>query len=228
VIRGLLTAPRIAGGFLLLGILAIGFGIATLALDGNIAGLTSAFRGVRGIGVDAYAHQDLEPFVRPMAVLLVVGFGVLSAHLSALGAGALAVPAYGLVLVWVTLTILENTFYASVTARAGGIWESTGAVPELFELLRLWINTSLQAFHAIVAFSALALYAWAGLATRSLPSWVAGITIAGSVVGILGYQLRTLEIPGLIFVPILLIAVALLVSPAREPADTTRPRSIME
>jgi hypothetical protein len=68
------------------------------------------------------------------------------------------------------LAMIEGTFQASVTVWAGNA--RTGADPELFEPLRLWMNMWVQRFYVPMGLVAAAAYGWAILETRLLPQWV--------------------------------------------------------
>lgn len=205
---------RIAGALILSSVVVIGAGMLALQVQGTLGGLASGFRGVEGIGQAASAHRTLEPFARVGMVLFLLGFGVFTLHLSEAGGRNLAVLAFSLMLAAVTLTVLEGTFHARVTAWAGERWAQTGTVPELFEPLRVWVNHSIQLAYLTFGFLAMALYGWAILSTGVLPAWVGWATVAWNVALLVLLTLSLLGIPLLLFVMPVLIGLMLVLGPA--------------
>jgi hypothetical protein len=166
-----LLSRRVIGGLIVLGVILPIVEVIVVAVRGDLRGLTAAFRGVGGVGESASALGTVTLFAIPGLILLLVGFSLFTLLLWDAGDRGISVVAFTLWFAALILAIIEGTFQASVTVWAGKI-ARTGAVPELFEPLRLWMNMWVQRFYVPMGLVAAAAYGWATLDTRLLPRWV--------------------------------------------------------
>lgn len=204
------SLTRIAGALMLLSVMVLATGFVVLGIQGTLAGLESAFRGVERAGRAASAHRTLEPFARLGVAVFLLGAGAFSAHLMEAGNRVLPLLAFGLLLVSVVLMAIEGSFHSRVTVWAGEQWAETGTVPPLYEPLRHWVNHSIQLAYLTFGFIAMGLYGWAILSTGVLPSWVGWATVGWNAVLLIPISLNVFGLPVLLFVTPILVGVMLL------------------
>ena len=205
------NTQTISGSLLVLGIVITGAGFIVLLVQGKIEGLEAAFKGVEGIGEAASAFRTLEAFTRPGYVLLLLGFGMLTVRLSEEGDHTISILALNLFVVFLVVSVLEGTFHSEVTAWAGQEWARTGTVPEFFEPLRQWVNGPIQLVYMSFGFTSMAAYGWAILRTGVLQRWLGWVTVGWSLAWLIVILVTQDTLPAVVFVPMLLIGVALLV-----------------
>ena len=211
------TTGRISGTLLVLSTVLIVAEFIVVLAQGKFGGAEAAWEGVEGIGEAASVFRDIEPLRIPQVVLLFLGFGLLTAHLSQAGDRALSFLAFNLFIVFVILAAIENTFHSEVTAWAGEEWARTGAVPEFFEPLREWVNGPVQLRYVTFVNVSMAFYGWAFLRTRVLPQWIGWSTLIWSLGWLILALVIQLTLPATYILLPLLLGVALLAFPSREP-----------
>ena len=176
------SIQHVAGALLVLGMLITLAGIIVVAIQGKVEGLEAAFKGVEGIGDETSAFRTVGAFSRPGLILMLLGFGTLTVHLTESGDRAISLVALNLLLVTVVFSAIEGTFQSEVTAWAGEEWARTGTTPEFYEPLRQWMNGPVQLVYMTFGLSSMAGYGWAILRTMVLPRWVGWATIGWSLV----------------------------------------------
>ena len=179
--------PRIAGGLLVASILVLLAGLVMIYLQGNISGLGTGFQGVAGKGAAASALVTLYRFSIPAVLLQLLGFGLLTILLREAGDRAIASPAFSLLIFSWAVATVEGSFQSSVTVWAAQEYARTGAVPELFEPLRRWVNDPIQRTYMIAYLVSMAGYGWAILRTQFLTPWVGWFSIGWSLTWTLLY-----------------------------------------
>ena len=89
MIKSFWSTQHIAGALLVLGMLITGAGFIAVIIQGNIEGLEASFKGVEGIGEAASAFRTLGAFT-PAMILMLLGFGVLTAYMTEAGEQAVS------------------------------------------------------------------------------------------------------------------------------------------
>ncbi len=201
------TNARISGLLLVLGMVLTLAWVVLLLARGELRGLEAAFRGVEGIGEDAQVFRTVDRFQLPASILLLLGFGMLTVALREMGDKSISFLALNLFVVAFVFLAIEGTFHSSLTVWAGLQWERTGTVPEFYEPLRDWGNRAVQAIYMPFGLLSMAGYGWAILRTGLLSRGVAWATIAWSLL-----VLVLVLPPAVLFVPAVLLGIALLVS----------------
>ena len=203
------TSGRIAGTLLVLSTAIIAAEFIVVLAQGKIEGVPAAWRGVEGIREKASVFRTVAVSWAPEVLLLFLGFGMLTVHLSEAGDRAVPFLAFNLFIVYLVLAGIEDTFHSEVTAWAGEEWARTGAVPELFEPLREWINGAVQVRYMTFVNASMALYGWGFLRTNALPRWIGWATLFWS----LGWLILTVvtTLPATFLILPLIIGVALIV-----------------
>ena len=161
------TPGRISGTLLVLSTVLIVVEFMVVLTHGKFGGVEAAWEGVDGIGEAASVFRDIEALRNPQVVLLFLGFGLLTVHLSEAGDRALSFLAFNLFIVFLILAAVEDTFHSEVTAWAGEEWARTGAVPEFFDPLREWVNDPVQLRYVTFVNASMAFYGSAFLRTTS-------------------------------------------------------------
>ena len=209
--RSFWTTGRIAGALLVLGLVLIAAEFIVVLAQGKIEGIEAAWEGVEGIGEAATVFRTVETFRAPQVVLLFLGFGMLTVRLNEAGDRALSFLAFNLFLVFLILAAIEDTFHSEVTAWAGEEWARTGAVPELFEPMREWVNGSVQLRYVTFVYASMAAYGWAFLRTGVLPRWIGWLTLGWSLAWLIVIFSTQDTLPATFVIVPLIIGVALLV-----------------
>ena len=173
-------------------------------------GVEVAWEGVEGIGEAATVFRDIEALRTPHVVLLFLGFGMLTVHLSEAGDRTLSFLAFNLFIVFLILAVVEDTFHSEVTAWAGEEWARTGAVPKLFEPLREWVNGAVQVRYVTFVNASMALYGWAFLRTKILPRWIGWATVFWSLGWLIVTLVIQLTLPATFVIVPLIFGVALI------------------
>jgi hypothetical protein len=203
----MIDLSKFAGAALLASVLSIAVGLMIVAYQGNLRGLAAAFRGVEGIGSEASALSVMAKAGLVMTLAQIVGFGILAARLRGAGADAVATVSFGLVVFALAVSVLEGSFQGSVTAWAGQLWSATGSVPELYEALRVWVQSA-QPVYVMASLVAMAGFGWAVLQTGLLAPWVGWVSVGWSLLWIVGYP--SVGIPGIIVVYPIIYGIGLL------------------
>lgn len=172
-----LSSPRVAGAALLLSMAAVVVGLAVAGAQGRLHGMAAGFRGVEDVGEAASVLSLLNIAAGVMILLQLVGFTLLAVMLAEAGERALASVALVLFVFAVAVAVIEGSFQGAVTPWAGRHWERTGAVPELFEALRHWVQYGVQPVYMAAYLLAMAGFGWAVLRTAVLPDWVGGAAL---------------------------------------------------
>ncbi len=180
-----LLSPRFIGGLTLLGVGLAIVGAVVVAVWGDLEGVTAAFRGVDEIGDRASALATVTLFAIPSLILFVVGSGLFTFALRDAGDRIISVIAFILWFAGLMLFLISLTFHASVTVWAGAEFARTGAVPDLYEQLRLWMNLWLQRASIPLGLLAVMGYGWAILQTGLLPRWAGWGAIGWGIVNLL-------------------------------------------
>ena len=175
------TTGRISGALLLLSTAVIAGEFGLVLARGEIEGIPAAWEGVEEIGAAASVFRTVEAFRSPEILLLFLGFGMLTVHLSESGDRTLSFLAFNLFIVYLVLAGIEDTFHREVTAWAGEEWARTGAVPQLYEPLREWVNGAVQLRYVTFGNASMAFYGWAFLRTNVLPRWIGWATLFWSL-----------------------------------------------
>ena len=214
MIKGYWSIQRVTGAVLVLSILITFAGILVVVIQGRVEGLEAAFKGVEGIGEDAAAFRTVGAFSLAGLIVMLLGFGIFTVHLTETGDRGISVVALNLLVFTVVFSAIEGSFHSEVTAWAGEEWARTGAAPEFYEPLRQWMNGPIQLAYMTFGFSSLAGYGWAMLRTMVLPRWVGWATIGWSLAWLAVILATQDSLPAVLFVPQLLIGVALLLYPS--------------
>ena len=214
------TTGRIAGALLALSTIFIAVEFIVVLAQGNIEGVPAAWEGVEGIGEKASVFRTVEIFRGPEALLLFLGFGMLTVHLREAGDRTVPFLAFNLFIVFLVLAAIEDTFHSEVTAWAGEEWARTGAVPEFYEPLREWVNGAVQVRYVTFSNASMAFYGWAFLRTKVLPRWISWGTLIWSLGWLIVIPVITL--PATLIILPLIIGVALLAYPSRQPVSELR------
>ena len=209
------TTGRISGGLLMLSIAVIVAEFIAVLIQGNFEGVPAAWEGVEEIGEATSVFRTIQLFTGPETVLLLLGFGVLTVHLSEAGDRALPFLAFNLFIIYVALSAIETTFHGEVTAWAGEEWARTGAIPQIYEPLREWVNGAVQLRYVIFVHASLALYGWAILRTNVLYRWVGWTTLIWSLVWLALTFVDQTTLPATFILIPLLLGITLLVHPMR-------------
>ena len=98
-----------------------------------------------------------------------------------------------------------------MTAWSGEEWARTGAVPEIFEPLREWVNGPIQFAYTTVAYASMAFYGWAFLRTKVLPRWIGWVTLGWSLAWLIVIFATQTTLPAVFLVFPLFFGVAPLV-----------------
>ena len=205
------TPGRISGTLLVLSTLLIVAEFMVVLTQGKFGGVEAAWEGVEGIGEAASVFRDIEALRSPQVILLFLGFGLLTVHLSEAGDRALSFLAFNLFTVFFILAAIEATFHSEVTAWAGEEWARTGTVPEFFDPLREWVNGPVQLQYVTFVNASMAFYGWASLRTRVLPQWIGWSTLIWSMGWLILALVIQLTLPATYILLPLLLGVALIV-----------------
>ncbi len=225
--RSIWTTGRVSGTLLVLSFAIIAVEFVVVLTQGKFEGVEAAWEGVEGIGEAATVFRDIDALRSPQVVLLFLGFGMLTVHLSEAGDRALSFLAFNLFMVFVILAAMEDTFHSEVTAWAGEEWARTGAVPEFFDPLREWVNGPVQLRYVTFVNTSMAFYGWAFLRTGVLPRWIGWSTLIWSLGWLILAVVIQLTLPATYILLPLLLGVALIVhregpqDRERIPADET-------
>jgi len=144
-------------------------------------------------------------------VMTVVGLGLLSILLSAIGHHVLALVAFVGYTFGAVLWMLDLAFDMSVTPWAAREFARTSEVPAFYVPLKQWGET-LLCIYTVLAFLSLATYGWGLLQTGLLPAWIGWVSIGWSLLWLAHFALTRDTIPVLHHIIPLLIWIALLVS----------------
>jgi hypothetical protein len=204
-----INQEKVAGVVLIISFLSIIVGLIIIGTQGKLVGLTSAFRGVEGIGEQASAHSIIAKSGLLSTLLQIVGFGILASMLYQSGEAPISTVAYGLLLFSSAVLAVGETFHGSVTVWAGQYWEHTGNVPELYEALRKWVNVSMQLVYMLGYLISMAAFGWGVLRAGLLPSWVGWVSIGWSVPWIIVSAFFT-TLPAVIIILPLIFGIGLL------------------
>ena len=205
------TTGRISGTLLVLSSVLVAAELTVVLAQGKIEGIEAAWEGVEGIGEAATVFRDIEALRTPQVVLLFLGFGMLTVHLSEAGDRTLSFLAFNLFIVFLVLAAIEDTFHSEVTAWAGEEWARTGAVPEFFDPLREWVNGPVQLRYVTFVNASMAFYGWAFLRTKVLPRWIGLGTLTWSLGWLVVALVIQLTLPATYILLPLLLGVALIV-----------------
>jgi hypothetical protein len=200
------TTPRIAGILLLLSLLLPLVGLGVIVLQGKLAGMGAAFRGVGPPIRDASGTRIGAGFALPALIALLAGFTLVAMLSHQAGDRGFALVAMTFLVFGAVLAAIETSFHASVTVWAVLYWRS---VPELYDQLRRWVNGSLQITYMSFLLTSMLLFSWSALRTRLLPAWIGWAALALSLLSFWHYFL-VLDAPAVVFVTPLLIGVGLL------------------
>jgi hypothetical protein len=202
------STPRLAGLLLLLSVLVLLAGAATIAADGRLDGMAAAFRGAAYGRGDASGLRDLWRYFLPCLLLQLAGFGLFSAQLRVAGDGGLALAALALVVLALALSALGGSFHANLTVWAVQMARS-GAVPDFYEPLRRWLNGDVQIIYVSAFLAAMLLYSLSTLSTRLASPWLGWAALATTLLSVWHYFF-VLGAPAVIFITPLLFGVGLL------------------
>jgi len=203
---GFFTTARIAGILLLLSVLLLLVGLGLIVIQGKLAGMGAAFRGVGPPIRDASATRIMAGFAIPSLMALLAGFTLFAMLLHQAGDRGLALVAMVLLVFGAALGAIESSFHASVTVWAAAYTRPT---PEFYEPLRRWVNGSLQITYVSFLLTTMLLFSWSALRTRLLPAWISWAALALSLLSFWHYFL-VLGAPAIVFVPPLLFGIGLL------------------
>lgn len=217
--KGYWGIQHVTGAVLVIGMLITIAGVIVVVIQGKIEGLEAAFKGVEGIGEDAAAFRTVGAFSLAGLTLMLVGFGMFTVHLAETGDRGISIVALNLLVFTFVFAAVEGTFHSEVTAWAGEEWARTGATPEFYEPLRRWMNGPIQLAYMTFGFASMAGYGWAMLRTMVIPRWVGWATIGWSLAWLTVILVTQDSLPAVLFVPQLLIGVALLVYPSLRASD---------
>ena len=203
---GFFTTARIAGILLLLSVLLLLVGLGLIVIQGKLAGMGAAFRGVGPPIRDASATRIMAGFAIPSLMALLAGFTLFAMLLHQAGDRGLALVAMVLLVFGAALGAIESSFHASVTVWAAAY---TRSAPEFYEPLRRWVNGSLQITYVSFLQTTMLLFSWSALRTGLLPAWISWAALALSLLSFWHYFL-VLGAPAIVFVPPLLFGIGLL------------------
>lgn len=203
------TTPRIAGALLLLGLLLILLAVALIAVQGRLAGMAAAFRGVGPETGDVSALRTMASFQIPATIGQVAGFALLTVLLFESGDHSLPAVALALVVLSWTLWAIDGTFNASVTVWAAEEAARTGVTPEFYEPIRRWVHNEIGLVAYVTFFAATAAYGWSALRTGYLSPWLNWAVLAWSLIWILLAFLKV-GLPAFVILPPLVFGVGLL------------------
>ena len=203
---GFFTTARIAGILLLLSVLLLLVGLGLIVIQGKLAGMGAAFRGVGPPIRDASGTRILAGFAIPSLMALLAGFTLFAMLLHQAGDRGLALVAMVLLVFGAALGAIESSFHASVTVWAVPYWRSE---PAFYEPLRRWVNGSLQITYMSFLLTSMLLFSWSALRTALLPAWIGWAALALSLISFWHYFF-VLGAPAVIFVTPLMFGVGLL------------------
>lgn len=177
---------RMGGIALLLSMAAMAVGFSVIAAQGRMQGLTAGFQGVEGVGEAASALSVMAKAGIPYMLLQLIGFGILAVMLRGAGEGVLSTVSFGILVLALAVMVIRPTFEGTVTVWAAREWATTGAVPDLYQLLWDWVG-SIFAIAYVSLLVAMAGFGWGILRADLLAPWVGWVSIGWSVVWIIGY-----------------------------------------
>jgi hypothetical protein len=206
------TPGRSAGVLLTLSILVPAAIFVILVIRGEMGGANAPFRGVTGIAEPPGAGlRRGRLFFVPAAIVLLVGYNLLTIQLQQSGDGILSNLGLNLMLFMVMLHILEQTFHSIVTTWALEETTQSGSVPPLYEQLRRWATPAMQHAYMLAGMLATALYGWAILQTGLLPGWIGWLSIGWGLLWIVLTLVAGEGFPLALYILPFVIGIALLV-----------------
>jgi hypothetical protein len=200
---------KVAGVVLLISFFSIVVALIIIGVQGKLIGLTSAFRGIEGIGSQASAHQIITKAGLLSTLLQIVGFGIITALLHNSGETSVAIVAFGLLLFASAVLAVGESFHGSVTVWAGQQWEQTGNVPDLYEPLRKWVNVSMQLIYMLGYLMSMSVFSWGVLRADLIPAWLGWASIGWGLLWIIISAFIT-TLPAVVIIFPLLFGIGLL------------------
>lgn len=177
----IITIPRLAGMLMLLSILIMLGAAGLIAAQGRLDGMVAAFGGLGPQTGDASGLRTIARAALPFTLAQLAGFALLSQVLVQAGDRGTAVIALVFLVIWSILGVIEGSFHASVTVWAAEQMAQTGAVPELFEPLRRWLNSELQLLNMTFGLLAMLLFSLSVLRLELLPAWISWTALVWSL-----------------------------------------------
>ncbi len=172
---------RLGGAAMLLGVAVLAAVFVLIAMRGQMRGVAASFMGVEGIGRDASALATLVKGQAIYGVLLIVGFGVLASGLFEAGERSLALASFGLLVFAHAAFVIRAASDATITVWAGEQWAERGQVPDVYEPLQAFAETSFLWFGEMPFLLATAGFGWAVIRSGVLPTWVGYVAVGWSI-----------------------------------------------
>ena len=203
---------RLGGWALLVGVATLAAVFALIAVRGQMRGVAASFMGVEGIGREASALKTLVKGQAGYGVLLIVGFGVLASGLIAAGERSLAVASFGLFVFAHAAFVIRGASDASITVWAGEQWADTGKVPEVYEPLQAFVESSFVWFGEVPFLLATAGFGWAVIRSGVLPAWVGYVAVGWSALWLVFPLIFKFDLPAVFVLFPIIFGVGMLVT----------------
>lgn len=207
--RSAQNPTRVAGILLLCSLLILLLALIILIVSSALPAFSAGLQGSLAEKAPyANTFRLLNLFWSAGWIVQLLGFGLLTRLLLHAGDESLPITAFIAILVAAIIGVLHGTFHMSVEAWAAVEAARTGSVPEIYEPLDAWIGASFRVGY-ITHLTATAVFGWAILRSRLLPSWVGRIVVAWSFIWLLGYVIGA-GAPGILFIMPAVIGIELL------------------
>ncbi len=201
---------RLGGLALVLAVFVLAVAFAVIAARGQLRGVGAGFMGVEGVGRDASALATLMRALALFAILQLVGFGILASVMSRAGEQALGLVSFGLWVFGSAAAVIRGVSEGTLTVWAGEKWAETGAVPEIYEPLNAFAQSSFSWYAVIPWLVAAAGFGWGVLRSGVLPSWVGYVAMGWSAVWLLFPLIFRFDLPAILALYPVLFGVGML------------------
>lgn len=204
------STARVAGLLLILSVVVILGGVGLIAAQGRLAGMAAAFRGVGPESPDASGLRTIARAAVLYTMAQLAGFALLTMLLHQAGDGGLAVVALTLFVFASVFGAIEGSFHAGVTVWAAEEAARTGAAPELYDPLRRWMQSEVQAPIMSFQLVALLLFSVSALRTGVIGPGLGWVAVGWSLLSfplyylVIGAPLVVLPLPLILGVGLLL------------------------
>lgn len=203
---------RLGGLALAAAVVVLVGAFALIAARGQFRGVAAGFIGVEGVGRDAAALATLMRALALFAILQLVGFGVLASVMSRAGEQTLGLISFGLWVFGSAAAVIRGVSEGTLTVWAGEQWTETGAVPEIYEPLNAFAQSSFFWYAEIPWLVAAAGFGWGVVRSGVLPSWVGYVAIVWSAVWLLFPLIFRFDLPAVLAVYPVLFGVGMLIT----------------
>jgi len=207
--RTIQSPNRVAGILLVASFLVLLLALIILIVSGALPAFSAGLQGSLAEKAPyASTFRLLNLFWTVGWIVQLLGFGLLARLLLRVGDESLALPAFIAILVATVLGVLHGTFHMSVETWAALETAQTGSVPEIYDPLDAWIGVSFRVAY-VTHLAATAVFGWAILRSRLLPSWTGRIVIAWSLIWLVSYFVGA-GAPAILFIMPTVIGIVLI------------------